>query len=144
MRIMRMCLVMAALVVCLAGCAKRYGFTAETLFEVDGVTYRLCRHYVNVDPGYFVSSSLVIVPHSDCEGRLDIRGTFMMIYTDNKRVIAKDGILYFLRHGKIEFEKKYHDLGIEETWLGGDLETVRDYLQPILEDLIRQHVLPQE
>jgi helix-turn-helix protein len=66
------------------------------------------------------------------------------LHSDGKKVDAKTETLYFIQDKKIVFEKSYKELGIYASLLSDDLEVMRDYLQPILEKLIREHVRPQE
>ena len=65
-------------------------------------------------------------------------------------IIAKNEVVYFIHNDKIIFEKTFQELGIDLSRFKTDDfrelsdHTLRDYLQPILENLVREHVPPQD
>jgi aspartate aminotransferase-like enzyme len=75
--------------------------------------------------------------------------TRVTLSTDEGDVVAKANTFYFVRDGQIVFAKGYHELGIDASRITniGSKENKKfdyDYLRPILENLIREHVQPQE
>ena len=142
----------AALVVCLTGCMSHSVSSGETDFEVDGTKYGVYR-FATIDKqnGGVVTSSLVVFPSACREGwywHVDpclMQGkTFLVIRRiDGGHPVAETDTLYFMREGRIVFEKSYQELGIDAQQLNADNEVALDYLQPILETMIREHVKPQ-
>jgi len=67
-------------------------------------------------------------------------------FHDGKRVLIKPETFYYIKDDKIVFEKGYQELGIDPSRLleGINNERTLVYLRPILENLIREHVQPQE
>ena len=135
------------LILCMIGCAKQHtGLHGTIRFEVDNVVYWVTR-YADVDrQGQVATSSLVVRPDSESYPGSSMeynsqRGTTIVTFKDDGRdVVAKTDTLYFVREGKIEFEKTYRDLGIDASKLNADLNDMLDYLQPILEKMIRENV----
>jgi len=57
---------------------------------------------------------------------------------------TKTDTLYLIQKGKIVFEKRYRELGIDASRLSDDNVLVLEYLRPILEQMIREHIQPLE
>ena len=68
------------------------------------------------------------------------------MHPDSEKVVAKTESVYIIqdKNKKIVLEKGYQELGIDASRLSTDLIEMRDYLQPILEKLIRENVPPQK
>ena len=157
------------LLVCVIGCAKQYqqyqGFRGGAIFEVDGTEYWL-RQYAMLDQQERVVSSALVVrlypyPKDDSgkgtilserlipDRKFDNAGIFNVARPihdelNKKHVSPKTDTLYFVYGGTILLQKEYKDLDIDAQQLSADIKAVREYLQPILETLIREHVTPQE
>ena len=151
MRIMRMCLIMAASLVCVNGCAKEQYVRSHsrTTFAVDGEIYSLEAHTEVDKRGGVVASLLVIrgsgTPGSSWSETSSRRGVTDAVWKLNgKEVISKTDTVYFFQGGEITFEKNYRDLGIDSQQINTGHNGALDYLQPILVNLIREHVSPQE
>ena len=142
----------AALVVCLTGCMSHSVSSGETDFEVDGTKYGVYR-FATVDKqgGGVVTSSLLVCPSACREGlhwHVDpcpMQGKTFLILRQAKpgHPAAKTDTLYFMREGRVVFEKSYQELGIDAQQLNADNEVALDYLRPILANLIREHAKPQ-
>ena len=125
------------------------GLAGGIEFEVDGTKYWVNR-YADVNrQGRVASSSLFVSLRSERKGASteynSQRGTTIVrMNIDGKRVVAKTDTLYFFQDGKILFEKRYQELGIDAQKLNGHCPTeMLEHLRPILETLIREHVPPQ-
>jgi hypothetical protein len=72
--------------------------------------------------------------------------TFLPVHPDGEKVFVKTDTLYFIEDSKVIFDKAYQELGIDLPRHITDsykLKDTLDYLRPILENLIREHVQPQ-
>ena len=143
-------LVFATLLTCLIGCAKQHqGLAGGIVFEVDGVEYWIYRH-ADVDRQGRVASSILLVSfRSEQVGGstqyASYRGTTeVSLYLDGEKIIATPNTLYFIQNKQTVFQKRYKELGIDARQLNADLAVMSEYLQPILEQLIREHVKSQE
>jgi hypothetical protein len=69
-----------------------------------------------------------------------------MVFHDKKRVLIKPETFYYINDDRIVFEKCYKELGIDPSRLQEGIfnEQVLVYLTPILVQLIRENVTPQE
>jgi hypothetical protein len=141
---------LAFLLACVVGCNTHHGVIGGILFEVDGVEYKAQR-YVNLDQNSRVVSSILTVglptQLRGCGTNFTSRGeTIVTLHLDggNEQTISKTHTLYFVQDGKIAFEKGFQELGIDESRLNADTDKILEYLRPILENLIREHVQPQE
>jgi len=170
MKMNSLCFLIVLMVVGLAvGCVKQHqGLAGGRVFEVDGIEYWVDR-YADVDQQGRVASSTLIVSHYVNGGSASgiyvmreytkARGTTIVTLHsdavsafktknfrdfDGEYVVAKTDTLYFAHEGIIVFEKEYQELGIDASRLNADNKVMLDYLQPILEKLIRENVTPQE
>ena len=141
------------MLVCVSSCSKKpQELSGGIEIEVDGVEYRVYRHAIVSGSGRLVYFSTLLVslssepaPIAKRSGESSLSSTIVTAgHTDEERCFAMPDTLYFFQEGKIAFEKRYWDLGIDAQRLNADLEEVRDYLRPILEKLIRENVPPQE
>jgi hypothetical protein len=156
-----------ALLINVSGCPKQQPPRPQWLgdswvFEVDGVEYWIDQHIL-IDRQENVASSFLIVSHYSNGykmSKLIVSGaaggtpansitTVTLGKTDEESVAVKTNTLYFVPDKKIEFEKSYQELGIDSSQLHvGDEDNenkiVLNYLQPILEKLIRENVKSQE
>jgi len=141
-----------ALLIGVGGCTKTYQPPqgVESIFEIDDVQYSVV-WYECTDRERQIASSFLIVNlgtklivlteyHTNSSGD---KGIWTM-YSPHESIIAKPETLYFVRDLEIVFENGYQELGIDASRLSADLDEMRDYLQPILEQLIRENVPPQE
>jgi len=141
----------AVLLACVSGCGTDVRIAdGDGDFEFDGVRYHVVwsAHEGRV-AGQKSDVSCLIFYRDD-----SIRKTLSQIHNrDNVSVtvnpewgqfIAKTETLYFLQDGKAIFEKSYQELGVDASQLYGHHEDVGNYLKPILEKLIREHVPPQD
>jgi len=153
-QIKRLILLTVALLVFLLFCTDVFvkqhrGLHGGIQFEVDGTKYWVSR-CANVDQqGHVASSSLRVSFRDDQTGGTSEyasrRGTTIVrFHLDGGDVIAKTDTLYFIQNRKIVFEKSYQELGIDASRLNAELDETLDYLQPLLETMIREHVPPQE
>ena len=124
-------------------------------FELGGVRYNfdICAYW---DPP-LDSTSLIIAPSnfefsvsSVAHTRSSRNSTYAVIYVGAGEIRAKPDTLYFVQDGKIEIEKSYQELGIDASRLTGfmngrnEIGDYLHYLQPILEQLIHEHVKSQD
>ena len=132
------------------GCAKQCQEVLGELeiMKLDGENYSVSLAYLKVDSqGHVISSSTMVWPYDEKDTGLRVtphsaqEPKIATIKVDGKERAAKPDTLYFLRDGKIKFEKEYRDLEIDIPSLNaGGLV----YLRPILEKVIRENVTPQE
>jgi len=128
---------------------QHQGLRGSIELEVDGTKYWVQRFADINRQGQVASSTLVVTfrAYSRSVGSTEFlsqRGTTVVRFRLNDgRVIAKTDTLYFIHEGRIVFEKGFQELGIDASHLGADLEVMLDYLQPILEEVIRENVQPQ-
>jgi len=149
------CLILAtALLIGVGGCTYEYGSRGGDIdFRVDDTRYRL--HFlVNLDRHKrIVSSSILVIPHVDLAqmhlfgptGNMPRRSTpAARLRLDGVEMTTKTDTLYLIQKGKIVFEKRYRELGIDASRLSDDNVLVLEYLRPILEQMIREHIQPLE
>jgi len=150
--------------VCAIGCAKQpqpferkeqaIQFGRGFLFEVDGVNYWIhLRAKLVYEPLRIDSTALLVYPTSEplILNWFYTTPSFPITLTINEEppVIIKVDTLYLIQDGKVVFEKKYQELGIDASRLNVDWndeykDFYPEYLRPILEPLIREHLQPQE
>jgi len=150
------CLILATAL--LVGCSphgadvfveQHRGFSGGTGIEVDGTKYTVFLDS-DIDQQGRVALSSLMVSLQDEQIRSTSnyntrRGTtIVQIHVGGQTVVAKTDTLYFVQGERIIFEKEYQELGIDAQRLNADLDDIRDYLRPILEPLIREHIQPQE
>ena len=142
-------LLATALLVGVGGCGSDHSSSTNGWeIEVDGVQYSVSWHRGGVERQGQFELSFLTVTHVDYPmvtyyGRH--RGKVVVpMHPDSEKVVAKTETVYFVRDKKIIFEKNYRELGIDASRLNADLVEMRDYLHPILENLIRENVQPQE
>ena len=148
-----MILLLTALLVGVGGCTTTYQPPqgVESTFEIDGVQYSVA-WYECTDSQKQIASSFLIVNrgtklivlseyHSNSSGD---KGIWTMYSPNIESTTAKPETLYFVQDLKIVFEKDYSALGIDASRLKADQDVILDYLRPLLEKLIREHVQPQE
>ena len=137
------CLICIA--VLLAGCGGQSSIGGAP-FEVDGERYFV--HWeIGMQRGHtWAFLTLHLDDHPDRE-----LGYYPYRYAFFETKDASSGwatttteMLYFVQDKKIVFEKEYQELGIDASRLSTDQNEMLDYLRPILENLIREHVQPQE
>ena len=149
-------LLAVALLVCASGCAE---LSDETKLDVDefviGVhqfvkmddqgqilalpifIYRYCPIFIYPNTyGVFYGWTTIANPNNE---NLKVKETI-----GGKDIVLQPNTLLFFRGDEKLFEKEYQELGIDAQQLADDQEKIRDYLQPILEKLIRENVQPQE
>jgi len=142
-------LCLAVLVIGISGCARDHGYSAGGwIFEVDGVEYSVEWRRGGVErQGQFELSFLTVThveyPFSTYSGRLHGK-VIVPMHPDSEKVVAKTETVYFVKDKKIVVEKEYQELGIDASRFSTDWIDMQDYLRPILENLIREHVQPQE
>ncbi len=138
--------VVMLLLIPITGCKEQYvSLTVAHTFSVDGVKYYAFRMDSIGTAGR--SSSLWVCPSSE-KGNLVLnkeiasqQGTTNRTMTINgKTIVPQNFTVYFVHENKIAFEKSYQDLSIDTSKLNSDHESQRNYLQPILEKLIRENV----
>jgi len=137
------CLILfaSALLVGVNGCTHVRGGDAGWIdFRVDDARYWLYWQADTDRQGRIISSSIVIAPHSE---KISV-GSATKFASNGKTMATKTNTLYFVQEGKIVFEKKYNELGIDTSQFNFDNVPLRDHLRPILEPLIREHLQPQE
>ena len=128
-------------------------------FEVDEEEYWIDRFAYVDKQGNVAASSLVISSYSD---KFAGRGlqfvsvehfrlympyremSILTLHFDENEIIPTTDTLYFMQDGAISFEKKYQELDIVGSRLGANMQEAFDYLRPILESLIHEHVKSQE
>jgi len=116
-------------------------------FETDGIQYHVSWHRGGVErQGHFDLSFLAVyfdnpmtIAYGSHRGKV-----FVPMHPDCEKVVAKTETIYFIKDKKIVLEKKYQELGIDASRLSADQNEMREYLLPILENLIREHIRPQE
>ena len=134
------------------------GWTSSfSSFEVDGLrfNYHLSAYMVHplnatsliISPSLFPERNASSTFQTSTGGRTTV---YAIIHVDAEEIRAKPDTLYFVQDGKIEIEKSYQELGIDASRLTGfmngrnEIGDYLHYLQPILEQLIHEHVKPQE
>jgi hypothetical protein len=139
------------LLVCVIGCGeKNYQSVGESAnLEVDGVQYivgwkiwmdrqgRVTQSFLTVYPPFY---PVTLMSH------MQIEKTHLPMRPNGEKVFAKTDTLYFIQDGEVVFAKEYQELGIDTSRFDIDNKAgeMLDYLRPILENLIREHVQPQE
>jgi len=144
------CLICIAVVlVGVDGCGDVHrSSTGGWVFEVDGVEYSVDWRRGGAErQGQFELSFLTIThveyPMTTYSGRL--RGKVVVpMHPDSEKIVAKTETVYLVKDKKIVLEKRYQELGIDASRLSTDWIDMQDYLNPILETLIREHIQPQE
>jgi len=148
-------LVIIALLVSVGGCAKQpqesitIWVSSGASFDVDEIMYYGELGAALDNQGNVVSSSIVISPNSerisfaDASGALNGKPTCVLDKTTGKKIITKKETLYYLQGGQIAFEKEYLDMGIDAQKITVPINILSDYLRPIFEQLIREHVSMQ-
>jgi hypothetical protein len=101
---------------------------------IDGERYAVLHFWRLADPEQPALSWLVIY-HI-------IGNEIIQLPIDGGDLAAKRDVLYFVRDGKIVFVKSYQELSIDQSRLNARRGLA--YLRPILAELIREHVKPQE
>jgi len=150
------CLILlTVLLVGVGGCTTTYlpPQGVESTFEIDGVQYSVA-WYECTDSQKQIASSFLIVNrgtklivvseyHSNSSGN---KGIWTMYSPNIESTTAKPETLYFVNDLKIVFEKGYQEIGIDPSRLqeGVNNEQTLVYLAPILIQLIRENVQPQE
>ena len=150
--------------ICAVGCAKQpqpferkeqaIQFGRSFRLEVDGVNYWAHLQAKMVyEPTRIDSTALLVYPTSDwlLLNWFYLTPSFPITLTINEEppVAIEVDTLYFVQDGKVVFEKKYQELGIDASrlnvdWNDGFKDFYPEYLRPILETLIRENVQPQE
>ena len=152
-RTLRLTLLLSAiLLACVSGCTDRGQILHGSVkFDIDGAEYWVCRHSQVNRHGRLILSCLVLYPPRlgpQPSGTTTYNSQWdsytVTLHSDGKKVDAKTETLYFIQDKKIVFEKSYQELGIDASRLTTDTDDMRVYLTPILEKLIREHVLPQD
>ena len=149
-----------ALLVCAIGCDQQgrdVSWSGTSLpdgasFEVDAVRYYVHWELINSQKGQILSSFLTLHPHdhsiSNGKKCQPYRITFFAALRAGGREIEVNGVntetLYFVQDKKVVFEKEYEELKIDASQLTADNEAMLAYLQPILENLIRENVKPND
>ena len=160
--------VMAILLAC-GGCTEKRPFDVEHAFKatnhhrltIDGITYSYFGWYGKKDREMFFSF-IVVFPSDEQHvfGGIDVSRDVGMGYHSPLSVVHRpsriwyysigDGkntgldfcYVYFIKDDQIVFRKSYKELGID---LSNPENTFNwNHLQPILEQLVREHVNPQE
>jgi hypothetical protein len=151
--IMQRILCLTLLLVCAMGCTKpqesvqAYASSGGS-FNVDGIWYYGQLSAAIGRQRHVVSSSIVIWLNS--ERQLSTRWsatphrTLVVYGADEEKTVIKADTLYFFQEGKVAWGKAYRELGIESEKLTVPVNINCDYLQPILEKLIRENVKSQE
>ncbi len=122
------------------GCGRQYQRTI--VIEVDGEEYSLCQ-FGNVNQaGEKISFTALNYPDGPVKlmKYSSLAGVEVVTIADKT---PKTETLYYVRDGKIAVIKTYQELGIDAQKMNADNEEVLDYLQPILEKLIRENVPKQ-
>jgi len=141
-------LCIAALLALAVGCGKQSCIRSQESvgFFVDGIQ---CHVYWNANVVQqeeqvfltFMTLSRTPVTISTVHGDTVVS----TLFPDGEKIIAKTETVYFIHDNKIVFEKEYRELGIDVSKLNvRNSKVLQDYLQPILERLIRENVPPQE
>jgi hypothetical protein len=145
------------LLACVIGCAEtsHYPQAGGSDFKVDDAKYYVNCFVMLGRKGQVSSSTLIVSPYYNY-GRVSSwkytsehtpQGKFnVSLYLGDEKdpTIAKTHTLYFMQDGKIVLEKSYQELGIDASRFNASFPEALQYLQPILENLIREHVQPQE
>jgi len=168
-RTLRLTLLLSAvLLACMSGCGNSEDSSSTSTlwserFDVDGVLYLVTWNTESNRIGQreqAVFSTLLL----DCLNATQIANlnadrafvhwrysnnfwktkTLSLYLPDGEIVPAKKEMLYFIRDNEIVFEKTYHELGINVSHFSPGRVIPSDYLQPILENLVREHVQPQD
>jgi hypothetical protein len=152
------CLILATvLLVGAGGCTVRIetsgfnsyqAYAGSTTFEVDSALTHVGWHTLVEKEQEKIILSFVTLqhPYSGPKKTTSHRGVHWenvpeeTLPLDGKKIVAKTETLYFIRDNRIILEKKYPELGIDASRLNADNEAVLDYLRPILEKMIREHV----
>jgi len=154
------CLILlaTALLVGVGGCGIPMQWKVSsggTSMEVDGVQYGVNWYTRLVRQGQ-INVSFITLCHStpqnlnaistECSffGDAFSRRFYDALYIGDTGIDAQTETLYFIKDNKIVFDKKYQELGIDVSRMGGQHDEVLNYLRPILESIIREHVQPQE
>ena len=152
------------LAVCAVGCTKQpqpferkeqaTQFSRGFRIEVDGVSYWThLQAKLVYEPTRIDSTALLVYPTSEplLLNWFYTSPSFPITLTinDESPVVIKANTLYFIQEGKVAFEKKYQELGIDASrlnveWNDEYKDFYHEYLRPILEPLIREHLKPQE
>ena len=143
------CLILAAaLLVCAGGCGKQHLIRSQSAsFVVDGMECHVSwyAHVVQQEEQDFLSFVILScgpVPISREHGAGTVVAT---LFPDDEKIVVKTETVYFIHDNKIVFEKEFRELGIDVSQLNfRSSRALQDYLHPILEQLIRENVPPQE
>ena len=156
-RTLRLTLLLSAiLLACASGCGDRHMRSAAVpgFVVVDDV---VCTVHWNTEMVWQKERNLLTyitlrhqatqMPYTHVMGADTVIDTF---HLGGKDIIAKKETVYFIHNDEIVFEKTFHELGIDLSQFNTDNignfsnHTLHDYLQPILEKLIREHIQPQD
>jgi hypothetical protein len=147
-------LCVAVLMVGVGGCANHYAHPqgVESQFEVDGAQYSVVWYEATDSQGRVTFSFLILSDRAKRVFASSAHGSdsshdrdndvWMLHFPVSESIVVKTETLYFVQDQKVAFEKEYQELGIDAQRLNPD--EMLNYLQPILEQLIREHVQPQE
>ena len=108
---------------------------------IDGERYAVLHRWWSADPEQPALSWLVLY-HIIGHGKIGEILIQLPISHGPDEFATKRDVLYFVRDGKIVCVKSYQELGIDQSRLNARRGLA--YLRPILANLIREHVTPQE
>ena len=148
-------LLVIVLLVVVRGCAEHHErmqykrMSIGTLIEVDGVVCSVSLNAPVDRQGQFDYSILLVTLSGEgiSVGSSSLNERIMWLVLDDDKddkMLAEKDTLYLVQEGKIVLEKTYRELGIDASRLSTDWIDMLNYLRPILEPLIREHVQPQE
>ena len=148
------------LLLCVSACSKRHQeLSCKTELDVDEFIIGVHQFVEMDDQRQVLASPIFIYRYSPIFIYPNTHGVFYGWATTSnsnnenltvketiggKEIVLQPNTLYFFRRDEKLFEKEYQELGIDAQQLTDDQEKIRDYLQPILEKLIRENVSPQE
>jgi len=120
-------------------------------FDVDGVRYGVGLKKYTDRQGKNTTSFMTCVDPASRTGAgffgdNSRKTPYREILLDGKKVVVKPETFYYIKDNEIVFEKGYQEIGIDPSRLleGVDNEQTLVYLAPILVQLIRENVQPQE